>query len=54
VQDAHEDFTGLGALRGLGSKADFAGDDQRAQLPLGAREPRVTSSSGMARRPRPQ
>jgi hypothetical protein len=27
VQDAPEDFTGLGALLGLGAKAEFAGDD---------------------------
>ena len=35
-QDAHQDFTGAGALLGLRTKADLAGDDQWTQLAFGA------------------
>ncbi len=36
VQDAHQDFTGLGSLLRLRTEADLAGNDQRTQLAFGA------------------
>ena len=35
VQHAHERFPGMGAFEGLGPEADFAGDDEGAQIAFG-------------------